>query len=293
MIFSADIEDWQQSVFDFDRPVSNRVVRNTSKLLDILDQHTVKGTFFVQGMVAEKFPKLVQQIAQAGHELASHSYSHRRLYNLTAQQFRQELDTSVKLLADLTGQKILGFRAPTFSVRIDLLDWYCDALLEQGLVYDSSIMLATVRSCYGFSDNSILERIRERGLATYPMSVTQVFGKNLPVLGGGYFRIYPYWLTQYLSQQLDTTSAVFYMHPYELDTHEYRELAPHIPIPWKMAVHQFAGRSSIATKLHQLLQDYPCTSFREQYYHSACTTQNKHVFTKPTTTPTYLRPVHH
>lgn len=266
MIFTADIEDWQQSVYDFDREVSSRVVRNTSRLLDILDSHNITGTFFVQGMVAEKFPRLIKAIASAGHELACHSHSHRMIYNLTEAQFRAEMQRSVGLLEDISGEKVIGFRAPTFSVRDDILDWYCDALREQGIIYDSSIMLATVRSCYGFTDDSILQRIAERGLDCYPMSVSRVFGKNLPVMGGGYFRIYPYWLSRWLARDLNHTTSIFYMHPYELDTHEYREVSQQVTIPLKMAVHQFARRGSIKPKLDKLLQDYSFHSFREHYY---------------------------
>jgi len=274
MIFTADIEDWQQSVYDFDRAVSNRVVRNTSRLLDILDTHNVKGTFFIQGMVAEKFPQLIRSIAQAGHELASHSHTHRMIYNLTEAQFRAEMQRSVGLLEDISGTKVIGFRAPTFSVRDDILDWYCDALREQGIIYDSSIMLATVRSCYGFSDDGILQRIGALGLDCYPMSVSRVFGKNLPVMGGGYFRIYPYWLSRWLARDLNHATSIFYMHPYELDTHEHREVSQQVKIPLKMAVHQFARRGSISGKLNKLLQDYPFTSFKEHYYADAPTVTN-------------------
>ncbi|WGZ93212.1 MAG: polysaccharide deacetylase family protein [Candidatus Thiothrix putei] len=274
MIFTADIEDWQQSVYDFDRAVSNRVVRNTSRLLDILDTHNIKGTFFIQGMVAEKFPQLIKSIAQADHELASHSHTHRMIYNLTEAQFRAEMQRSVGLLEDISGIKVIGFRAPTFSVRDDILDWYCDTLREQGIIYDSSIMLATVRSCYGFSDDRILQRIAERGLDCYPMSVSRVLGKSLPVMGGGYFRIYPYWLSRWLARDLDHDTSIFYMHPYELDTHEHREVSKQVTIPLKMAVHQFARRSSIPGKLNKLLQDYPFTSFRDHYYTNTTTAIN-------------------
>ena len=266
MIFSADIEDWQQSVFDFERPVSERVVRNTNRLLELLDQHGVHGTFFVQGMVAEKYPELVTQIAAAGHELACHAYSHRPLYQLNPAQFRQELEQSVLPLEDISGQKVIGFRAPTFSVREDLLDWYCEHLQNFGIRYDSSIVLAQVRKVYGFADGSILEKIRARGLDTYPLSVTRILGKSLPVMGGGYFRIYPYWLTRWLARKLDHASSIFYMHPYELDTREYREVAKPAGISRKWAVHQFAGRASIESKLHKLFRDYPFQSFRQFYY---------------------------
>lgn len=266
MIFSADIEDWQQSVYDFDRAVSSRVVRNTSRLLDILSEHKVAGTFFVQGMVAEKFPQLIHAITKAGHELACHSYTHRRIYDLTEAQFRDELHRSVAVLEDISGEKVIGFRAPTFSVRDEYLDWYCDALKSEGIVYDSSIMIATVRGCYGFTDNGILQRIRDRGLDTYPMSVSKVLGKNLPVMGGGYFRIYPYWFNCWLAKDLDHDTSVFYMHPYETDTNEYREVSRLVPISQKMRFHQFGRRSSVESKLKKLLHDYPFTSFKAAYY---------------------------
>lgn len=272
MIFSADIEDWQQSVYDFDREVSSRVVRNTSRLLDILAEHKVTGTFFVQGMVAEKFPNLIRAIVKAGHEPACHSYTHRRIYDLTEAQFRDELHRSVSILEDISGEKVIGFRAPTFSVRDDYLDWYCDALKAEGIVYDSSIMIATVRSCYGFSDDGILQRIRDRGLDTYPMSVGKFFSKNLPVMGGGYFRLYPYWFNRWLAKDLNRETSVFYMHPYETDTNEYREVSQLVEISQKMRFHQFARRGSVEGKLNRLLRDYPFSSFRETYYSTVSST---------------------
>jgi polysaccharide deacetylase family protein (PEP-CTERM system associated) len=266
MIFSADIEDWQQSVYDFDREVSNRVVRNTHRLLDILERHRVNGTFFVQGMVAEKFPTLVTSIMEAGHELACHSYSHRLIYNLTEAQFREEIRRSVGILEDISGKKILGFRAPTFSVRDEILDWYCDALTTNGIIYDSSIMIAQVRSDYGFADDAILQRLKARGLDSYPMSVGNLLGKRLPVMGGGYFRIYPYWFTRWLGRNLNPQTSVFYMHPYETDTDEYREVSKLVPISRKMAFHQFARRNTVTNKLHRLFNDYRFNSFQNIYY---------------------------
>lgn len=266
MIFSADIEDWQQSVFDVERPISTRVLNNTLRLLAILAEHKVQGTFFVQGMVAERFPELVKTIAAQGHELASHAYSHRPLYTLTPAQFKDEMERSVATLEDLSGQKVLGFRAPTFSVRTAMLPWYCDTLQAFGLRYESSIMLAQVRKVYGFADDSILEQIRARGLDTYPLSTCTVLGKSLPVMGGGYFRIYPYALNRWLARDLDQTTGVFYMHPHELDTREYAEVAKPAGISKSWAVHQFAGRAGMVKKLHKLLNDYPFTSFQAQYY---------------------------
>lgn len=266
MIFSADIEDWQQSVWDFARPVSQRVRVNTERLLAILQAHEVTGTFFVQGMVADAYPQLIRSISQHGHELASHAWSHRPLYTLTPHAFRTELQRSVDTLQQLSGQKIIGFRAPTFSLQEPMLDWYCAALHEQGICYDSSVMLAQVRKVYGFSSAAILTQLKQRGIDSYPLSVASVMGKSIPVMGGGYFRIFPYWLTQQLAKQLDPVSSIFYMHPYELDTQEYREVAKPAGIKPLYALHQFAGRASIPRKLDRLLQDYKFTSFQACYY---------------------------
>jgi polysaccharide deacetylase family protein (PEP-CTERM system associated) len=266
MIFSADIEDWQQSVFDVNRPVSERVLHNTRRLLDILAQHQVRGTFFVQGMVTERFPGLIRSIAAHGHELASHAYSHRPLYTLTAQQFSDELQRSVDPLRQLTGQAVTGFRAPTFSVRSDMLGWYCETLLRTGIRYDSSVMPAQIRKIYSFENDDIVAKIRASGLDCYPLSVVKIAGKAVPVMGGGYFRIYPYRLTRLLAGTLNQHSSVFYMHPYELDVTEYREVAKPAGISKTYALHQFGGRNSIARKLHRLLHDYTFHSFRDYYY---------------------------
>lgn len=266
MIFSADIEDWQQSVYDFDRSVSKRVVDNTKQLLDILAEHSVIGTFFVQGMVAEAFPQLIKDIAYAGHELACHSHTHKPLYTLTQPQFDEELKRSIGLLEQLSGQAILGFRAPTFSVRKETLPAYCDSLLKHNIKYDSSIMLANVRKIYCAQDEDMVAYIKLRGLDCYPMTTTQIMGKHLPVMGGGYFRLYPYWLTRLLSSSLDKQHSIFYMHPYELDSQEYHVLKNDLAISKKQAIHQFTGRKHTKAKLHKLLKDYPFTSFKQQYY---------------------------
>ncbi len=267
MIFSADIEDWQQSVLDFDRPVSRRVLHNTHTLLNILSRHQVRGTFFVQGMVSEKFPQLIRAISDQRHELASHAHSHRPLYTLTPAQLKEELRCSIDPLRQVSGQPVIGFRAPTFSVRTDMLSWYCNALLEAGIRYDSSIMPAQVRKIYSFENDNIIERIRDSGLDCYPMSVVKICGKALPVMGGGYFRVYPYWLTKHLvDQRLDKKNSVFYMHPYELDEREYREVGKPAGISKKWALHQFAGRSGMKAKLDRLLSDYRFSSFRDHYY---------------------------
>lgn len=267
MIFSADIEDWQQSVLDFKNPISRRVLASTYKLLAILDDHQVSATFFVQGMVTEKYPELIKEIANCGHELASHSYSHEYIFDMDAQTFDQELATSVLPLEELTGQKVLGFRAPKFSIREDMLDWYCETLCKYGIKYDSSVFPMQVKvQGYGFSGTDIVDVFKAKGIDEYPMTIANVRGKQIPVMGGGYFRLYPYWLTKLLSKDQINDESVFYMHPYELDPDEYRQIKQSYNIPTRLKLTQFLGRASQEKKLHKLLSDYPCTSFRDKYY---------------------------
>jgi polysaccharide deacetylase family protein (PEP-CTERM system associated) len=267
MIFSADIEDWQQSVLDFKNPITRRVLASTYKLLAILDDHQVKGTFFVQGMVTEKFPNLIKEIANCGHELASHSYSHEYIFDMSAKQFDKELETSVLPIEDLTGQKVIGFRAPKFSIREDMLDWYCETLQKYGIKYDSSVFPMQVKvQGYGFSDTNIVDVFKNKGIDEYPMTIADIRGKKIPVMGGGYFRLYPYWLTKSLSRNNIDEDSVFYMHPYELDPDERRQVSKTYTIPTRLKLTQFLGRASQEKKLHRLLSDYSCTSFKDKYY---------------------------
>jgi polysaccharide deacetylase family protein (PEP-CTERM system associated) len=267
MIFSADIEDWQQSVLNWENPIGRRVLASTYKLLAILDDHQVSGTFFVQGMITEKYPELIKEIANCGHEIASHSYSHEYIFDMTKKEFSKELEISVLPIEDLIGQKVIGFRAPKFSIREDMLDWYCETLCEYGIKYDSSVFPMQVKvQGYGFSDTDIVKVFKQKGIDEYPMTIANVHGKQIPVMGGGYFRLYPYWLTKVLSRHDINADSVFYMHPYELDPDEYRQVSKTYAIPMRLQLTQFLGRGSQEKKLHRLLSDYTCYSFRDKYY---------------------------
>src|SRR5919108_3782087 len=135
---TVDVEDWPQSTLDWSLPITERAVRNTHRLLGVLREWNVKGTFFVLGLLAEKFPRLVQEIAAEGHEIASHGYSQKPVFAIGADAFEDELIRSVGLLEDITGERVRGYRAPDFSITERSL-WALDILAAHGLEYDSSI----------------------------------------------------------------------------------------------------------------------------------------------------------
>lgn len=266
MIFSIDVEDWSQSVLDNNHPISNRVLKNTNHLLDMLDDYEQKATFFVLGNVAEKHPELVKRISNKGHEVASHGYNHKSIYELTPKQVREDVSKSVNLLEDITGNKVIGFRAPDFSIREYLFEWYCEALAENGLRYDSSLFPMKVLR-YGIEKEYSLKIFNKYHLNEHYLSYVKLGKSKLPFFGGSYFRMTPYFVTKLLSKQLNHERAVFYMYPYDIDTDELAALkSAYNGVPLKSQFTQFFGRDSVETKLHKLLKDFEFTSFELQYY---------------------------
>ena len=266
MIFSIDVEDWAQSVLNNANPVSNRVYDNTLRLLDILDEHQHKATFFTLGNVAKKHPDLIRRIANAGHEVASHGYNHDAIFKLTPKQVMEDVTNSVKYLEDASGKKVIGFRAPNFSIREYLFEWYCEALAENGLKYDSSLFPMKVIK-YGIEKKYSLKIFNEYGIREHYLSYMKLGKHKLPFFGGGYFRLLPYPITKSLSSKLNEKRAVFYMHPYEVDTGELAAVkAQHGNIPLKWRLSQFVGRGSVESKLHKLMDDNRFTSFEREFY---------------------------
>ncbi len=266
MIFSIDVEDWNQSVLDMNNPVTDRVLNNTSRLLEILEEKEQTATFFILGNVAKKYPQLIREIAAAGHEVASHGYNHQSIFKLTPKQVKEDVTSSVALLEDISGKKVIGFRAPDFSIREYLFEWYCEALSENGLRYDSSLFPMKVIK-YGIEKEYSLKIFNKYHLNEHYLSYMKIGKTKLPFFGGGYFRITPYFITKLLSKQLNENRAVFYMHPYEIDTEELSALKranTHIPLKWRLS--QFVGRGTVENKLHRLFNDFNFTSFEKEYY---------------------------
>lgn len=227
---TIDVEDYfQVSAFediinpgDWDT-MEQRVVGNTEKVLELLAQHNTKATFFIVGWIAERFPQLVQTIHNQGHPIGCHSYWHRKVYDLSPEQFRDDTTRVKSILEKITGQPVLGYRAPSYSITANSL-WALDILKELGFTYDSSIF-PIYHDTYGIPGAPRFAYQHANGLLEYPISTARFFGRSIPVSGGGYFRLFPYWFTRYalrtINQQEDKP-FIFYLHPWELDQEQPR-----------------------------------------------------------------------
>jgi polysaccharide deacetylase family protein (PEP-CTERM system associated) len=230
---TVDVEDYfHVSVFEGSvsrnrwESLESRVVGNTERLLDLFDEHAVRGTFFVLGWVAERYPLLVSSIAARGHEIASHGFAHRLVYDQTPDVFRDDVRRSKAILEEQSGRRINGYRAPSFSVTAQSL-WALDVLLEEGFRYDASIFPIR-HDRYGIPDAPRWPHTMARAkgsLFEVPGSTVRLGGTNLPVAGGGYFRILPYAWTRWGMRHLNHVEgqpAVFYLHPWEIDPEQPR-----------------------------------------------------------------------
>jgi polysaccharide deacetylase family protein (PEP-CTERM system associated) len=223
---TIDVEDYfHVSVFDGLVPRSewgnleSRVQANTERLVELLDG--TKGTFFVLGWVAERFPDLVRAIAAAGHEVASHGFEHRLVYDQTPKAFREDVRRAKAVLESVSGAPVIGYRAPSYSITPHSL-WALDILIDEGYRYDSSIFPVR-HDRYGIPTSPRHPYMISRPGGTLleaPASTTALGPFNLPVAGGGYFRILPYGWTRWGINRVNRTErrpAIFYMHPWEID----------------------------------------------------------------------------
>lgn len=200
----------------------SRVVDNTRRILSILEKQDVKATFFILGWTANKHPELVSEINTKGHEIACHSFYHRPIYKLSPEEFKKDTAKSKDILEQITGKKIQGYRAPSYSITRDSL-WALDILEELGFTYDSSIF-PVHHDNYGIPDAPRFEyTIPNSTLKEYPISTLNIAGYKLPVAGGGYFRLFPYWFTKMALQRINTADRqpfIFYLHPWEFDPNQ-------------------------------------------------------------------------
>ena len=267
---TIDVEDYYQVAAFFDVIASDdwsrwpsRVSDNTQKLLDIFCERNLKATFFILGKVAEEHPELVKRIAHAGHEIASHGYSHRFVYEQTPSVFRDETLHSKKLLEDLTGQAIKGYRAASYSITRHSL-WALEVLAEAEFTWDSSIF-PTRHDNYGIpnSPHQPYEILTPQGsLIEFPLTTAKVLGLSLPAAGGGYFRQYPYPLSRWLfnrASQHQTQPQIFYLHPWELDPDQ-----PRIPnASWFSRFRHYTNLDKTESRLKQLMTDFPFGTMSE------------------------------
>lgn len=263
-VLSIDVESWEEANVDSQIPTNPSLVRQVDKVLELLDKHSAKATFFVLGKVAETFPNIVKGIAAAGHELACHSYFHKPIYRQTPEEFKADLLQAKQVLESLSGQKVFGFRAPYFSIVRQSL-WALPILVEAGFAYDSSLVPVRAPK-YGFSDSKEgfyrLSLSNGASLLEGPPATVRVFGYKVP-LGGGYFRMFskkPFF-RKLAEQQSQGRPAAFYFHPHELEVLPPRSELKKVPfwVYWK----ENMGRRRMREKLELLLAAYRFTSFKE------------------------------
>ncbi len=257
---TIDVEDYfHVSVFDGvirreDWPTqSSRVVENTTRLLDVLAQHGVLATCFILGWVAERHPSLVKAIAAAGHEVASHGYWHRLVYSQTPDEFREDLRRARQVIEDASGMKVRGYRAPSFSIT-DRSLWALDVLADEGYDYDASVFPIR-HDRYGLPDAPRhMFRVGAEGVIEAPGSAVRIGGTNLPVAGGGYFRLLPYAWTRWGISRLnrvDQLPAIFYLHPWEIDPKQ-----PRLPASALGRFRHYRNLHLTESRLQSLLSDF-------------------------------------
>jgi polysaccharide deacetylase family protein (PEP-CTERM system associated) len=259
---TVDVEDYFH-VSAFERSISrdrwdsyeSRVVGNTSLLLDVFAESGVRATFFVLGRVAEQHPDLAGRIAAAGHEIASHGYAHRLVYEMTPEDFREDLQRARHVLEDAVGVPILGFRAPSYSITARSL-WALDILIEEGYQYDASIF-PIHHDRYGIPSAPRHPHTVTRAAGSMleiPASTVRLCGANLPIAGGGYFRLMPYWWTRWAFHRVNRRERrplVFYVHPWEVDPGQPRLSAPRLS-----RFRHYQNLAKTAPRLRRLLADF-------------------------------------
>ncbi len=262
--FTVDVEDWYQGI-----PISNkraaqsepRLERSCHYLLDIMAEYDVRGTFFILGPVAQQYPDLIRRIASEGHELGCHGWSHDLVYEMTPERFREETQRASAAISYITAQPVTAYRAAYFSITAQSL-WALDILAELGFQCDSSIF-PVHNWRYGIPDFDLSPRIVKTAsgpICEIPISVRQVGKMRLPVTGGAYFRLYPYFVSRANMRAVSKQrrAVVFYLHPWELDPNH-----PRIAFYWKARLTHYANLQATEPRLRRLLTDFSFCPLRE------------------------------
>ena len=287
-LLTIDVEDYFQvhAFAGVVRPdqwngFESRVERNTHRILEILDRTGTKATFFVLGWVADKVPGLVKTLVRLGHEVASHGYGHQHIAGQSPKEFREDVRRSKDVLEDVTGRPVYGYRAPTYSVSNKTL-WALPILAEEGFLYDSSIFPIR-HDYYGipsaprqpfrigvanggtsrfddleiepllFQENDRIA-LRSGELLEIPVATFRLLGMNIPVVGGGYFRILPYWIVKWGLKRINEEGGifVFYLHPWEVDPDQPRVTG----VPYRSRFRHYTNLDKTQRRLEKLVQDF-------------------------------------
>jgi polysaccharide deacetylase family protein (PEP-CTERM system associated) len=268
--FSVDVEDYFQvaalapAISRESWPTHEyRVERNTEVILQLCQEKKVRGTFFILGWVAEKSPQLVKRIANAGHEIACHGFSHQLIYTQTQDVFREETLRAKHFLEDVIGNAVTGYRAASFSITRQSL-WALDVLIDAGFEYDSSVFPIR-HDRYGIPgaapEPNRITAPSQRTLVEFPMSAATFFGVQVPVSGGGYFRILPYWVTRAGLKQINEKAGrpfTFYLHPWEVDPEQ-----PRVKVGALSRFRHYTNLHRCEARLRRVLGDFRFGTMRQ------------------------------
>ncbi len=266
--FTVDVEDWANGI-----PVPEavrarlpaRLDRGLGRLLELLAERGVRGTFFLLGPVVLAQPELARRIVAMGHEIGCHGWSHDLLYDMTPERFRTETQRALEAIRQVTGQDVRAYRAAYFSITRRSL-WALDILAELGFRYDSSVF--PVRNWrYGIPGSDPHPHVVNTAsgpIYEFPISVRRLFGQMVPVSGGAYFRIYPYALTRanFRWAERQGTPAVFYLHPWELDPDH-----PRVAFDWRARATHYVNLRRTAPRLARLLGEFKFAPLGEVLEH--------------------------
>jgi polysaccharide deacetylase family protein (PEP-CTERM system associated) len=267
---TVDVEDYFQ-VSAFEPFISRddwesfecRMPANIDRILALFDQAGVKGTFFVLGWLAERYPEVLRQIAASGHEIASHGYQHVQVRDQNESEFRQDVDRTKKLLEDISGTGVLGYRAASFSIDASNR-WARNILAETGHQYSSSIFPIR-HDRYGMSDAPRFPcRETDSGIVELPVTTAEIGGTRIPCGGGGYFRLLPYAVTRWGIRRVNRVNgqpAIFYFHPWEIDPDQPRQKK----LDGLSRFRHYVNLKNTEGKLQRLLTDFKWGTIADTY----------------------------
>jgi polysaccharide deacetylase family protein (PEP-CTERM system associated) len=265
-IFSIDVEDWfhildlpnTPEMAQWDR-LPSRVEQNFGRLLEILGQYDAKATCFFIGWIAQKYPHLVHQAIAQGHEVASHGYQHKLAYEMTSEEFFEDAVRSKRVIEDIAGQRVLGYRASGFSVT-NATPWFFDRLIEAGYDYDSSVFPAK-RAHGGLLNGRYAPyQTGSANFVEFPATIKNVWGSPVCFSGGGYLRLAPYWVIRTMTRRVlrENRPAIFYVHPREIDV-----VCPRLPMGLTRRFKSYVNVATTEAKIRGLLCDFKMVTFRE------------------------------
>jgi polysaccharide deacetylase family protein (PEP-CTERM system associated) len=274
-LLTFDVEEWFQvenlksaiQPEDWTHKKSS-VIQNTNRILDILDKFNITTTFFILGWLAEKYPEMISSIHSAGHEIACHGFAHELTFELTEEELRKDIKRSKRILEDIIGQPVLGYRSPSFSIHPKMFQ----ILKEHNFRYDSSYNPFTLNSRYSRLETPLGKILKgcykiNNGLYEIPVSTVVIKNFNIPIAGGGYFRLFPFFLSKLLIKKRlrDEDMFNFYLHPWEFEPAQPR--IENIPLTYRFR--HYYGLHQTATKFQKLikfLKEQECVFYRINHY---------------------------